>query len=91
MFFFPLSCLMRNNRQVSGDTLASAERVALGAAVRTSEGSKRLFTYCLKSSFVLGQLLPTENAVLGQKVDCGEKKKEKKDKLSESWADTGPL
>lgn len=65
--------------------------VAQSAAVRTSEGSDSLFTYCLKSSFVLHQLLLTENAVLGQKVDCREKEMEKKDKLLESWGDTGPF
>lgn len=73
------------------DGFASAECVAHGSAVRTVESSECLFTYFLKSSFVLGQLLLTENAVLGQKVDCREKKKKKQDKLSESWGNTGPL
>jgi len=41
---------------------------------REHKGFKSLFTYCFKSSFVLGQLLLTENAVLCQKVDWKEKK-----------------
>lgn len=69
----------------------SGERVAHSAAARTTEGSDSLFTYCMKSSSVLEQLLLTENAVLGQKVDCREKKEWKKDKLSESRGDTGPF
>lgn len=45
--------------------------------VRISKGFKCLFTYCFKSSFVLSQLLLTENAILCQKVDCKEKKTKK--------------
>lgn len=48
--------------------------------VRISTGSECLFTYCFKSSFVLSQLLLAENAILCQKVDCGERKKKKKKK-----------
>lgn len=36
---------------------------------RNKNGLNPLFTYCFKSSFVLSQLLLTENAVLCQKVD----------------------
>lgn len=41
----------------------------------TFQGFKCLFTYSFKSSFVLGQLLLTENAILCQKVNCKEKTK----------------
>lgn len=41
------------------------------------KGFKSLFTHRFKSSFVLGQLLLTENAILCQKVDWKDNKKKK--------------